>query len=57
MRRARPHDRGVSLTSLVVFFVVLLGVLTLIANFVYRRAVHAFALGPLARRTLVGALL
>jgi predicted MPP superfamily phosphohydrolase len=55
-RRARPHDRGVSLTSLVVFFVVLIGVLTLIATFVYRRAVHAFALGPVARRALVGAL-
>ncbi len=56
MRRARPHDRGVSLMSLVVFFVLMLGVLSLIATFVYRRAVHAFALGPMARRALLGAL-
>jgi predicted MPP superfamily phosphohydrolase len=47
----------VSLTSLVLFFVVMLSVLTLIATFVYRRAVSAFALGPMARRTFVGALL
>jgi len=47
----------VSLTSLVFFFVVMLGVLALIATFVYRRAVSAFALGPMARRAFVGALL
>ncbi len=39
-----------------IFFAVALSVLALIAVFVYRQAVHAFALGAVARRALVGAL-